>query len=359
MIVAELNTVEKRNVLVGIRFDSYTKELLDWALVKVANPGDRVVALHVCRNSDSISKDKPLLDGYLDDYEGLCSEKQVDLVGKVLKGSSIRKGLVREAKNCAAVAVIVGISRHNALGVSFRCWASIAKYCAKKLPPTAEVLAIHNGKVVFRRCYNSQLPGFNGDPKPSFYFVQSPTFKDSQYEFDDSETSEVVRPSHEVIQSFEDESIDRHVDSKDGEFRHVEKLNKPSLNSISQFMGDLGQQRPGWPLLRAASSLTPPAMETRKLSVVQWVMTLPRRSPPESPQSKPGSSAKTTFRTWNMESSNFVDKSKEHSLSKLGELPENLDLLLKTNSSGCTWFSHDVLKNWTSQFSPGDFSSKF
>ncbi|CAK9144924.1 unnamed protein product [Ilex paraguariensis] len=53
-----------------------------------------------------------------------------------------------------------------------------------------------------------------------------------------------------------------------------------------------------------------------------------------------------------MESSNFVDKSKEHSLSKLGELPENLDLLLKTNSSGCTWFSHDVLKNWTSQFSP-------
>lgn len=38
-------------VLVGIRLDEHTRELLDWALVKVADPGDRVIALHVCRNS--------------------------------------------------------------------------------------------------------------------------------------------------------------------------------------------------------------------------------------------------------------------------------------------------------------------
>ena len=46
--------VINKNVLVGIRFDGHTKELLDWALVKVADPGDRVIALHVCRNSGII-----------------------------------------------------------------------------------------------------------------------------------------------------------------------------------------------------------------------------------------------------------------------------------------------------------------
>lgn len=39
----------KKCVVVGIRFDSRSRELLSWALVKVADPGDRVLALHVCR----------------------------------------------------------------------------------------------------------------------------------------------------------------------------------------------------------------------------------------------------------------------------------------------------------------------
>jgi hypothetical protein len=36
-----------RTVVVGIRRDAASKELLTWVLVKVANAGDRVVALHV------------------------------------------------------------------------------------------------------------------------------------------------------------------------------------------------------------------------------------------------------------------------------------------------------------------------
>lgn len=40
-----------KNVLVGIRIDSHSRDLLSWALVKVAEPGDCVVAIHVCRNS--------------------------------------------------------------------------------------------------------------------------------------------------------------------------------------------------------------------------------------------------------------------------------------------------------------------
>lgn len=40
-----------RTVVVGVKLDSQSRELLTWALVKVAEPGDRVVALHVLHNS--------------------------------------------------------------------------------------------------------------------------------------------------------------------------------------------------------------------------------------------------------------------------------------------------------------------
>ena len=34
-------------VVVGVKMDSQSRELLTWALVKVAQPGDCVIALHV------------------------------------------------------------------------------------------------------------------------------------------------------------------------------------------------------------------------------------------------------------------------------------------------------------------------
>lgn len=46
-------TVEKRFVLVGIRIDSQSRQLLNWALVKVAEPGDCVVAVHVVKTKSS------------------------------------------------------------------------------------------------------------------------------------------------------------------------------------------------------------------------------------------------------------------------------------------------------------------
>jgi len=36
-----------RTVVVGVKLDSRSRELLTWALVKVAEPGDLVIALHV------------------------------------------------------------------------------------------------------------------------------------------------------------------------------------------------------------------------------------------------------------------------------------------------------------------------
>lgn len=45
-----------RKVVVGVKLDSQSRELLTWALVKVAEPGDTVVALHVLgSNGESLS----------------------------------------------------------------------------------------------------------------------------------------------------------------------------------------------------------------------------------------------------------------------------------------------------------------
>lgn len=41
----------ERCVLVGLQMNANGRELLDWAISRVAEEGDRVVAVHVCRDS--------------------------------------------------------------------------------------------------------------------------------------------------------------------------------------------------------------------------------------------------------------------------------------------------------------------
>lgn len=54
-MTVERLSLGRKNVVVGIRLDAHAQELLDWALVKVADPGDSVVAIHVCRNSGTVT----------------------------------------------------------------------------------------------------------------------------------------------------------------------------------------------------------------------------------------------------------------------------------------------------------------
>ncbi|KAJ6906395.1 receptor-like protein kinase [Populus alba x Populus x berolinensis] len=266
----EAKATERRNVLVGIRIDSHSRELLSWAIAKVAEPGDCVVAVHVCGSSGHALRDKLLLDSYLEVYDGLCSLKKVGLSGQIAKGISVRRTLVREARNYAAVAVIVGISSQAAL----RVWASTAKYCAKRLRPTTDIMAIHNGKFVFRRCNNNQLPGLGGDPKPSFNINENLSFREIQSEFGDSE-------AYTEISSFELLSRDEIGEIKD-EVCSIANVREKRSNSL--FSGDILDQRPGWPLLRRASLAIPQNLHSRKLSVVQWAMTLPDRSSQQDPR---------------------------------------------------------------------------
>ncbi|KAJ0077446.1 hypothetical protein Patl1_36027 [Pistacia atlantica] len=342
-----IKTDEKRNVLVGIRIDNYSRDLLSWALVKVAEPGDCVVAIHVCRNSDQASKSKPLLDTYLEVYKGLCSARKVDLIGKIFSGSSVRRILVREAKNYAAIALVVGMSRRNKLGR----WSSPARYCTKRLPPTTDVLAIHNGKIVFGKGKNNHLlPGVNGDPRPSLCSTENISPREINSEFGDSE-ADTEKSSFALCLNSEDETRDSDTDSK---YRSISFGNDQRRMSLrSSFLAeDIMEHRPGWPLLARASLGTPEAKLARNLSVVQWVMHLPDRSPQQSPRFSTIEEKAPLER----QMSCIVDESIRH--SSLDELRDGLRILLETNSSSFKWFSYEVLKSATSQFSSENMIGK-
>ena len=45
---------QRRPVVVGVKLDSQSRELLTWALVKVALPSDQVIALHVLQSITSL-----------------------------------------------------------------------------------------------------------------------------------------------------------------------------------------------------------------------------------------------------------------------------------------------------------------
>ncbi|KAJ0041163.1 hypothetical protein Pint_27410 [Pistacia integerrima] len=139
-------------VLVGVKFDAESRELLTWALVKVAQPGDRIVALHVLdrvtESTGSLISLVKTFDSMLAVYEGFCNLKQVDLKLKVCRGTSVKKILVREAKSYGAAKLIVGTSKtHHPI----RSSASVAKYCARKLSKSFWVFAVDNGKILFQR----------------------------------------------------------------------------------------------------------------------------------------------------------------------------------------------------------------
>lgn len=217
---------------------------------------------------------------------------------------------------------------------------SLAKYCAGKLPLTTAVVAVHNGKVIFRRFSTTKMPSF-GDPRPSFNFSETPSCKDAESEFDESEA-----PS-KLIES--DWTKDDEVCSFD--------MYRKSLSSLST-ASDFPQQIPGWPLLRAVSKVSPPAYETREMSVVQWVMNLPSRSSPGTPGSNSSLDSTSSEIFLGRGRSNLANKSESNGSSKDSyELPEAIEIL-KTNSSGCRWFSYEVLKTSTSQYSSGHFHNK-
>ncbi|CAH8305268.1 unnamed protein product [Eruca vesicaria subsp. sativa] len=355
-----------RTILVGVKLDAPSRELLTWALVKVAEPGDTVIALHILTNE--IVKNSSLLslvktfDSVLDVYEGFCNLKQVDLKLKLCRGDSAKKIIAREAKSFCAWKVIVGVSKtHHTI----RSSASVAKYLGKKLPKECWVHAVNNGKVVFQR---------EGSPLPSFAFdhsqgkedvrrntllnvlqrsvtLSTPTRVVSHCE----EASKEDQPCGQSLQQALEaarlescsacgsDSLSQKLSGDDDECNKakeivpVKGLEEESGGTITKLISKQPETIPGWPLLRRALSsgqpITPHRTSSKQIPVAQWALKLPPRS---SKQIGYDSSITTP------------DNSPK-------KLPEKLERLYERFSSTCQFFKYKELVSVTSDFSPDNF----
>ncbi|KAL3641215.1 hypothetical protein CASFOL_016183 [Castilleja foliolosa] len=298
-----------RTVMVGVTLDQQSRELLTWALVKVAQTGDRVIALHVLNNNEIVNRDgkSSLLsmvkafDSILEVYEGFCNLKQVDLKLKICRGSSIPKILVREAKAYNATEVILGTSqtRHT-----IRSSAAVAKTCAKKLSKDCSILAVDNGKIIFHRESNSSSRvgvkenehhrrnrllnaiqrSFSRNINKSVNNVHSRNLKLLTW---DENTCGKSNSSLSITKSERNCSIcsANHDPSKDHNKNNslaivpVYKLEAAS-SSISLLLRELPETKPGWPLLRRAIISNKKPLynsQVSQISVVQWALRLPDR----------------------------------------------------------------------------------
>ncbi|ESQ34640.1 hypothetical protein EUTSA_v10006893mg [Eutrema salsugineum] len=306
-----------RTVVVGVKFDATSSELLDWALVKVAEPGDTVIALHILSNdivdragSSSLISLVKAFDSVLEVYEGFCKLKQVDLKLKLIRGSSTRKTLVREAKLCYASNVVVGISKsYHTIHSS----VSVAKYLARKLSKDCWVLAVDNGKVLFQKDVSSSIIHHSkgksdaGRKTLTSFFQMPVTLRKNTKVVDHSEEEEeeVVEEDHSNGHSLRhalvyaclgncsvsglNGSSNCDADQDDNADFHKPMAIMPAKvpEDLTLFMTMLVKElpgfRPGWPLLcRVASSdafaTVQRSSSFRKIPVVQWVLKLPSRT---------------------------------------------------------------------------------
>ncbi|KAG6784119.1 hypothetical protein POTOM_009804 [Populus tomentosa] len=303
-------------VIVGVKLDSMSRELLTWALVKVAQPRDTVIALHVLGSNEIVNREgkSSLLslvkafDSVLAVYEGFCNLKQVDLKLKICRGSSTRKILVREVKSYAATKVIVGAAKNHP---SIWSSTSVAKYCAKKLPKDCSVLAVNNGKVVFQRERSSNTTGTKDHSKSLLSVVHRTISSEKKSRVlnesgangsskDDQDNDQILEKalmkarsnSLESImkencsvcgsatisaddssnESAEASSSDNGGDDKSLALVSVPRVEEPT-SSVSILIRQVPELKPGWPLLCRA--VLPDQKESkislvRQVSVVQW-----------------------------------------------------------------------------------------
>ncbi|CAL9062666.1 unnamed protein product [Musa banksii] len=362
-----------KTVVVGVRMDSQSRELLTWALVKAAASGDLVVALHVLSSSGggsaAAAKDpggQPVavlsvakeLDAMLAVYEGFCNLKQIDLKLKICKGSSIRKVLVREAKAFAASLLILGVTKNSrAIGSS---WVSIAKHCAKKLPNDCSVVALSDGKIVFQREAagpkklndTASDPSFPPEAELNGCIISHAANGLSAGNGSPRSNCSICAPESDpssLNELKEEESLD---------LVPVEKTEAPTSSTALTIVKDLPEARPGWPSLRRLVFTNRKSLcsEKHKASVVQWAKWLPSRYSSVHPDRKSKKSEGNTTLDLDQESGAIVPVGADLPPTPFllsdaeGRLPEELESFRKKFSSVCRLFSYEELEQATSNF---------
>ncbi|KAK7410633.1 hypothetical protein VNO78_01577 [Psophocarpus tetragonolobus] len=388
-----------RTVVVGVKMDSPSKELLTWALVKVAHPGDTVVALHVLGSHETVNGDgkSSLLslvkafDSVLAVYEGFCNLKQVDLKLKICRGSSAKKILVREANGYSATHVVLGTTHglHRIRSSTF-----VAKYCAKKLSKDCCVLAVNNGKVVFKRDSSppsvTELQGIDRRHRNgligSIHWTLS---KSTKVQSDDNSGT---NPDEKKTRHISDHSLAKFF------LESTETVKKPSCSICGTTLtlpdpscyqsaegvsgGDNRENslaivpvqptvtaklelKPGWPLLHRRILLERQSSDRSlmhpQISVVQWAMRLPSRNLSyavdleEKPkicdpsQDQPMALDSESGALVPLDAEIGIASSPEHNSRNI---PKELEGLHEKYSSTCRLFEYQELVLATSNFLP-------
>ncbi|KAK4572685.1 hypothetical protein RGQ29_030922, partial [Quercus rubra] len=309
----------------------------------------------------------------------------VDLKLKICRGTSIKKIIVREAQSYSAATVIVGTARnHHKLRPS----TSLAKYCAKKLPKDCWVLAVNNGKVVFKR---------EGSPTSASYSKGDTEEEHEVLNEGNASVSLKERFDRGTYQELEEGLAKAALDSRESAMKEKcsicesnsdlpdncgEQSAEDSSNdgvedkSLAIFNlcveKELPESKPGWPLLRRSILPDKKVSErslVRQISVVQWALRLPSR--------------KYLYITNSDHKQNSCDQCEDQSStldSESGAIvpvdtktltappspernssspPKELEGLHEKHSSSCRLFRYPELRSATLNFSPGGSSQVY
>eukprot|EP00252_Welwitschia_mirabilis_P006411 TRINITY_DN17294_c0_g1_i1.p1 TRINITY_DN17294_c0_g1~~TRINITY_DN17294_c0_g1_i1.p1 ORF type:complete len:786 (-),score=117.28 TRINITY_DN17294_c0_g1_i1:470-2827(-) len=223
-----------RTLIVGVKLSTASREVLTWALLKEARPGDRVIALHVVsmssvsvihskKQQNCVSQVSRTFDALISVYHGFCNLKQVELEVKISYGQ-LRKVLLEETKHFQASKLILGTSKKNAIVSPI----ALAKYCAQRLPSNTSIIVVNRGKLAFVK--DGAMPS-----------PERGSIADSSVDSVVSSVGSVSPPSpNGKSTSTECQSIRRSVSSVEG-LMNLEPDEKPNPNdqkfSAKQYVG--------------------------------------------------------------------------------------------------------------------------
>ncbi|KAJ6397850.1 hypothetical protein OIU77_018793 [Salix suchowensis] len=311
-------------VVVGVKFDVQSRELLTWSLMKMAQPGDRVIALHVLDSgtgngngngecvagTGSFFSLVKTFDSFLAVYEGFCNLKQVDLKLKT-----------RQKLNSST---------------------STAKYCAKKLSKSCSVCAVRSGKILFQR----EATVANNDPSQEKSNQESRNrSQKSKNKNSLDRTPHLLLPDDPGTQVSEESCWDGNDDNS-WALVPIQTSKAPS-NSDSNVSEASSEPKKGWSFLRRV--LFPKQQRTEKaqvkrLPVVKWMK----------------------IKISNLEVENYAIVSMGPEVAwtpispcrDLNGIPEELKDLRERYSSSCRLFSYEELAMATSNFIPENLVGK-
>ncbi|XP_011088667.1 proline-rich receptor-like protein kinase PERK8 [Sesamum indicum] len=136
--------VNGRRIIVGLKSDNCSREMLLRVCSMVVVRGDSILAVHVEQSDDTFDPNTFHI------HEDLCKSKQVEFEIKICTGCCYITELSHQVRVTLATILVVGCSRK---------WpkdSMIAK-CQKAMPPTCQLLVIDNGgKIIFQKMGTSQ-----------------------------------------------------------------------------------------------------------------------------------------------------------------------------------------------------------